>query len=350
MKGRVRLLPRTYSIRDADGNRRAPTLAEVGRQLLHSVNFVRDRRQTLRAVFELFHAATFLAFGVFIFRFLSISTFLVYCLSVVFLATFINTIWYHRYCSHRAFRFRHPAWAKIFLWLNPIGFREEIYALLHHIHHAIEDEDHDPYGPHLGAFGSYVALGEFEIDSNVTPKEYERITGILAHTGVPFASLRSFRRWRSVEWIPHYLARWTFATLAWASLAYLVGGVPFLTAWFAAVFTYTFLMRDFNYRGHSRPDEPGHVDGWDFDRRSQALNQRFYGYVAGEWHNNHHSFSASANCAFQAGQLDLPFVMIKAMHKMRIVERFNDQQPQFERMFMGVGKPIAKRPDIGAVK
>ena len=163
--------------------------------------------------------------------------------------------------------------------------------------------------------------------------EYEQIKRCLAHTGMPFASLRSFRRWRSVEWIPHYLARWTFATLLWASLAYGVGGMPVLTAWFAAIFTFTFLMRDFNYRDHSRPDRPEHVDGWDLDRRSMALNQRFYGYIAGEWHNNHHSFRASANCAFRPGQFDLAFVLIKAMHRVGIVERFNDHRPRFEQMF-----------------
>ncbi len=346
MTASVRLLPRTYRIRDVGGNRRIPTLAEVARQFYHSVNFIKDGRQALRAIFELFHAATFLAFTVFIFRFLSVWTILVYCLYVLLLATFINTIWYHRYCSHKAFRFRHAAWTRVFLWLNPIGFREEIYVLLHHIHHAIEDEDRDPYGPHLGFFGSYVASAEFEIDTNVTPEEYDRIKRILTHTGMPFASLQAFRRWRSVEWIPHYLARWTFATLLWASMAYLAGGLPFLITWFAAVFTFTFLMRDFNYRGHSRPSEPRHVDGWDFNRRSQALNQRFYGYVAGEWHNNHHSFSASANCAFQAGQLDLPFVLIKMMYKMRIVERFNDHRPQFERTFKGVGNTVLKNSHL----
>ena len=31
----------------------------------------------------------------------------------------------------------------------------------------IEDEDEDPYGPHLGVLGSYLASGEFEIDTDV---------------------------------------------------------------------------------------------------------------------------------------------------------------------------------------
>lgn len=337
MRYSVRLLPRTYRIRDAKGNRRSPTLIEVARQFHHSVNFVKDRRQTLRAAFEAFHAATLIAFCAFVIRFLSPRTILIYCLSFIILAIFINTIWYHRYCSHRAFRFRNPLWMRVFLWLNPIGFREEIYALLHHIHHRIEDQDGDPYGPHLGVCGSYLASGEFEIDTDITPEEYARIKRSLAHIGIPFASLQSFQRWRSVEWIPHYLARWTFAMLFWSMMAYCVAGSAAIVALFAAIFTYTLLMRDFNYRGHSRLEAPRHIDGWDFNRKSLALNQRFYGYVAGEWHNNHHGFSASANCGFLPRQLDLAFVMIKVMHRAGIVERFNDNQPDFERKFARIG-------------
>jgi stearoyl-CoA desaturase (delta-9 desaturase) len=99
------------------------------------------------------------------------------------------------------------------------------------------------------------------------------------------------------------------------------------------VFTFTFLMRDFNYRGHRRRGEPRHVEGWDLDRDSLALNQRFYGYLAGEWHNNHHSFSASANCGFRPGQPDLAFIVIKGLHRTGVVERFNDHRPHFERKF-----------------
>ena len=86
MKGIVRLLPRTYSIRDGRGNRRYPDLIEVAAQFRHSVNFFRDRREALRAGFEIFHAATFIAFVVFICHFMTVRTVLVYCLSVIFLA------------------------------------------------------------------------------------------------------------------------------------------------------------------------------------------------------------------------------------------------------------------------
>jgi stearoyl-CoA desaturase (delta-9 desaturase) len=322
-----------YSVRDASGHPRTPTLREVSGEFIHSINFVRDRRQALRALFETFHATTFVAGIVFFVGFATLATLACYLIFVVLLANIVNTVWYHRYCSHHAFAFSHRLYTKLFLWLNPIGFREEIYALLHHVHHNIADEDDDPYGPHLGAFGSYVAAGEFEIETDIAAEEYERIKKVVAHVGFPFASFRSFRRWRSVEWIPHYLARWAFATAFWAELVYLAGGVPLTMAWFAAIFTFTFLMRDFNYRGHYRGETPKHAERWNPDCSTRALNQRFYGYIASEWHNNHHSFRTSANCGFLPGQPDLAFALIKAMHKLGIVSRFSNHQALFERKF-----------------
>ena len=332
----VRLLPRTYSVRDAAGHQRTPTLREVARQFIHSVDFVRDRRQTLHALFETFHGATFIAWIVFLVSFATPATLACYVVFVVLLGNVVNTVWYHRYCSHRAFAFSHRLYTKMFLWLNPIGFREEIYALLHHVHHNISDEDGDPYGPHLGAFGSYVATAEFAIDTGVAEAEYERIKKVVAHVGFPFASFRSFQRWRSVEWIPHYLARCAFATAFWAELVYLAGGLPLMMAWFAAIFTFTFLMRDFNYRGHHRVKTPKDAEHWNLDCSTRATNQRFYGYIASEWHNNHHSFRTSANCGFLPGQHDLAFALIKAMHKLGIVLRFSDHKALFERKFRNV--------------
>src|SRR5262249_28110627 len=151
------------------------------------------------------------------------------------------------------------------------------------------DHDDDPHGPHFGALGSYLAGGEFEIESSVTPAHYDAIKRRLAHIHMPFASLGSFRRWRSVEWIPHYLARGSMANVFWGSTWYVIGGTPLLFAWFAAIFTLTALMRSFNAVGHAASSE-ALVDGWDLDRGTLARNQRLYGYLASEWHNNHHRF------------------------------------------------------------
>jgi stearoyl-CoA desaturase (delta-9 desaturase) len=62
---------------------------------------------------------------------------------------------------------------------------------------------------------------------------------------------------------------------------------------------------------------------------SLAVNQRFYGFVAGEWHNNHHAFRASANSGFGRMQPDIPFAFIKLLHRLGVVSRYTNHQSQF---------------------
>jgi fatty-acid desaturase len=332
----VRLLPRVYSLRDAVGARRLPTLREALRQYAASANFFRDRRCFQRGVHEIFHLATFLALIVFLALGLTWWTALAAVVFAIALGVGVNTIWYHRYCSHHAFRFASGVYPRLVLWLNPLGIREELYALIHHIHHDLSDQDEDPYGPHLGAVASYLAGGTFDIDTDITPREYERIKRRLQHIGTPFASYESFRRWRCVEWFPHYLCRFAFATLFWSGLWYWVGGWPLVGAWFSGIFLFTFLLKDFNSRGHAKPGTSPHVAGWDYDTESMALNQRFYGYLVSEWHNNHHLYRSSANTGFLPGQIDYAFWMIKAMHRLGIVDKYNDHRPQFVRAYVRV--------------
>jgi sn-1 stearoyl-lipid 9-desaturase len=328
----IRLLPKVYCRWAAPGRRRIPTAIDGVRQTLHSMNFVADRRRALHALFESTHYLMIAPTVVFFVRYVTWSNIVMYVVMLSALTNLANTIWYHRYCSHRAFRFSHPIWPRLCLWLNPLGFREEIYALIHHVHHDRADQPDDPHGRQIGWVANYVETS-FEVDTNVSEREFARIKARLEHVGMPFSSLESFRRWGCVEWIPHYLARWTFASAFWISVWYSVGGVDFVLAWLAAMFSYHALLRDFDFRGHGSASDPKQVDGWDFDRQSYALNQRFYGWLVGEWHNNHHAFRVSANTAFLPGQFDVPFLVIKVLHRLGVVSRYNDHRAQFERRY-----------------
>jgi stearoyl-CoA desaturase (delta-9 desaturase) len=330
----VKLLPRVYMIRDELGRRRLPSAREALAQYVHSVNFVRDRRKTMSAVFEAGYLATIPATVLFFAFYVNVPSLLAYFACFYLLANVYNTVWYHRYCSHYAFRFSHPLIPKLFLWFNPFGYREEVYALNHYVHHNHSDEDQDPYGPHLGWLGTYLA-SSCNLDTAITEREYDRLKHSVAHIGFPCASFESFRRWATVESIPHYLGRWFFATVFWTSLWYAVGGLRYVLMWYAVQFAFHAAARDFNYRGHGGgADEPPHVEGWDFARNTRALNQRFYGWLAGEWHNNHHAFRASANAGFLPGQVDVPFLMIKAAHRVGLVSRFNDHRELFQRRYL----------------
>jgi fatty-acid desaturase len=327
----VRPLP-GLSVIDQNGRPRVPTLAQQVHEFFESLNVFRDKRRLLSLLFELYHFGTFgLAVVYFGWHFSLTSVASLVVLLVAF-ANLWNTVWYHRYCSHRAFAFR-TRWAPtVLLWLNPIGFREEIYALLHHPHHAYTDTARDPYGPHLGPIGSYVASGRFAIDTALTGPEYDRLKGLIRHVPIVTSSLAVFQRWGSVEAPLHYLLRFTFANLFWFGVNHSLFGIQGVLVWYTAVFLFTLLMRDFNYRGHHGT----HRDGWDFDRSNLALNQWFYGLLASEWHNNHHMFPSSARNGFLARQVDLSFWIIVAFKHLGLVERFNDQLGTFrERVARG---------------
>jgi stearoyl-CoA desaturase (delta-9 desaturase) len=293
---------------------RKPTLREVFVELVDAINFLKDRTRLLPAAFLAYHLATLGVFILFCARYFSLASVGIVTGITVFIATIYSTAWYHRYCSHRAYRF-HSLWpARLLLWTNPICFREECYVIAHHAHHAKSDKPGDPYGPHLGWLGSYLAAESMQkTNRDITRSDYERLARSLEHIGFAQNSYEKFRRTGSVENVWHHGAHVMVATLFWCSLGYFVAGWPGAMAWLASVFLCSFFMRDFNYRGH----------GGFFFKASEGhpANQLFYGLLAGEWHDNHHEHPRSARDGQAWWQLDTPYWIIKAMGACGLVEQ-----------------------------
>jgi len=323
----IHLLPPSFALTDAAGVPRQPTLGEQVRDAFVSLDFLADRRRLLSAVFELYHMLTLLAALWFLASALTWTRAAGVAVLLIIFANLWNTVWYHRYCSHRTFTFRWRWVPRLLLWLNPMGFREEIYALLHYPHHLYTDQSRDPYGPHLGRLGSYVASGRFRIATDIDVADYERLKRLLAHVPLRFASHLTFQRWGCVEAPWHYLTRFMVANLAWSALAGAVGGLGTLLVLYTTVFLFTFLMRDFNYRGHG--GGATRHRGWDYDRRHLGINQWFYGLIASEWHNNHHLLPRSARNGFLPGQIDLAFAFLALLRGLHIVVQLNDQRELF---------------------
>jgi len=234
-----------------------------------------------------------------------------------FIGTVYNTVWFHRYCSHQAYQFRSLWFARLFLWSNPICFREESYVIPHRIHHSKSDEPGDPYGPHLGWLGSYLATEtQQKTNVNITETEHERLAKSLEHCGFLKNSYAQFRKTGSVENVWHYGARVVVASLAWPALAFLIAGWMGVLVWISSVFLFTFIVRDFNYRGHSS------LVGT--DRHGSPVNQAFYGIIAGEWHENHHQHPRLARSGLTWWQVDVPFWIIKLMKTCGIVTKYNN--------------------------
>lgn len=92
-------------------------------------------------------------------------------------------------------------------------------------------------------------------------------------------------------------------------------------------------VRTFNYEGHGKGKNV-QQEGIDFYKDDLSVNQVWPGYVAGEWHNNHHLFPRSARNGFLPYQLDLPWVYVYIINKLGgIAEYQNDHHLFLEKYY-----------------
>jgi len=204
---------------------RRPALREICVEWVDAVSFWKDRSRLLPALYAAYHLATLAVFILFFARYLSLGAVLVVMGIAIFIATVYNTVWYHRYCTHRAFKFRNIWLPRFFLWTNPICFREESYVIPHRIHHSKSDQAGDPYGPHLGWLGSYLATeSQQKINRDLSRQEYDRLAKSLEHIGFPANSYEQSQRTGSVEMGWYSAAPGMFSNLFWSALAYAVSG------------------------------------------------------------------------------------------------------------------------------
>jgi sn-1 stearoyl-lipid 9-desaturase len=285
-----------------------------------ALSFWKDRTRLLPLANAFYHFGTFVIFAWFLLTHFSIAAVLAVSFSACFIGTVYNTVWYHRYCSHQAFKFRSVWFARIFLWTNPLFLREECYVIPHRIHHAKSDEPGDPYGPHLGWLGSYLATESIQrLNRNLTAAEYERFVKSLGHIGFLSNSYEQYQRTGSVENLWHWFARVLFAALFWGALAWAATGWWGVWAWLSGAFLFTFVVRDFNYRGHSG------LTGT--HQHGKPVNQFMYGLFAGEWHENHHHYPRLARSGLSWWQVDVPYWIILAMSSCRVVSQYNARRP-----------------------
>lgn len=297
-----------------------PTTRQVLAEWFDALNVRKDRARWLTVANALYHFATGVICVWFVATHFSVATIVAALLNACLIGMVYNTVWYHRYCSHQAFKFRSLWFARMLLWTNPLFLREECYVIPHRLHHAKSDEPGDPYGPHLGWLGSYLATETVQkLNRNLSPAEYQRLVKSLAHVGFLSNSYEQFQRTGSVENLWYYSVRALFAALFWGGLWWLAFGWWGVWAWISGAFLFTFLVRDFNFRGH------GTFTGT--DKHGEPVNQPFYGITVGEWHENHHHYPRLARSGLRWWQVDVPYWIILAMKCCGMVSECNSRVP-----------------------
>ena len=248
-----------------------------------------------------------------------------------------GTFWLHRYSTHRAFVFRNRWIAMICRNLVIKVVPEEVYVVSHYVHHQFCEEPGDPYNAHAGFLYCFLAdVNHQAIRRDFTEAEYDRVRKIMDHTGVRLNSYAQYQRWGTLAhpaWtLAHYAANWGF----WFAVFLAIGGLPLATAIFGWAGVWAVGIRTFNYEGHGRGQDKRR-DGVDFNRQDLSINQLWPGFVAGEWHNNHHLYPSGARSGFYRHQLDLPWLGIRALSAVGAITSYRDFQADFWRDYAGRG-------------
>lgn len=316
-----------FGYADDVGNPYQPTVLETLRECGYVLDVFHNPSHALTVInfgFELF---TLFILFTYLSAFWSSGSFIFLVALVLIFATVHNTIWYHRYCSDISYQFTRLVYARIILWTNPLAFifREEIYAIPHKIHHQKTEKPGDPYGPHLGYFASFFAPELTQrINSKLSEPDFEALKKSIKHIGLCTGSYGHFTKTGSIESVTVYAARSIVSQSLWIAIALASGGMSYVTAYYSAIFIITMLIRDFNWRGHGGSSAGQKRRDWEFHTKSYALNQYFYGWVASEWHDNHHHYFTSARNGYLRGQIDIAFHTIKFLHKLGIVKSYID--------------------------
>lgn len=323
------LEPPAYGWMDNDQNLIKPSPKQIFREFFSRLNVYKCKKNWLP--FFSWAKIFFLVPFLFIF-FINYFSFGVLALAFVYSMIVMGThgtIWYHRYCTHSAYQFRNKFWKFFTQNLTISIIPEEIYVISHHVHHAKSDQPGDPYNASAGFLYCFLAdVNHQPIARNLNEADYDRLAGLMKHTGVKPNSYSQYLSWGSIvnpyKAVLLCILNWSF----WYFAFYLLGGHALACALFGAAGFWAIGVRTFNFEGHGKGKDK-RKDGSDFNRKDMSINQLWPGIVAGEWHNNHHLYPSSARSGFLNYQLDLAWCYIKLMSMIGVVSEYHDSKKLF---------------------
>jgi stearoyl-CoA desaturase (delta-9 desaturase) len=319
----------SYGWKDHAGNFIKPTTGQILKEFFSRLNITKTKKNWLSFFSWMKIVALFPFFLLFIFQFFTWPLLVAAFLYSMILMGSHGTIWHHRYCTHQAYTFKNKFWRFITRNLSLKIIPEEIYVISHHVHHAKSDQPGDPYNATGGFLYCFLAdVNHQPISRSLSEAEYERVVRLMEHTGVKANNFQAYQKWGSVtspfQSILHWVLNWGF----WYGSFYLLGGHGLACALFGGAFFWAVGVRTFNYEGHAKGEEKQR-EGVDFSKDDKSINQLWPGFVAGEWHNNHHLFPSSARSGFLPYQLDLAWCYIRMLKSIGAVTSYKDSKQQF---------------------
>ena len=324
----------SYGWFDSSGNLVVPSSKALFKEAFCRINIFHSRKNWMSLINWLVTACMFPFFLLFILKYFSLG---LLCCAILYGMVVMGihaTLWYHRYCTHKAYKFSNRVWRFLMQNLVIRTFPEEIYVVSHHVHHAKSDKPGDPYNSKGGLLYCMLAdVNHQSISKDLTEHEYSKAVDLISHTGIILNSYKKYLKWGSVSNPVATVALWILNWMFWYTILYLASGPGLACASFSAAMFWFIFVRAFNYTGHGSGKDK-RVDGIDFDRRNLSVNQLRPGLLCGEWHNNHHLYPRSARSGFLAFQLDVPWICIFLLFKIGVVSSYRDNKKDFLKKYL----------------
>lgn len=306
-----------------------PTSKQLFSEFFSRINIFKNKKNWISFISWFMILCMMPFFVLFITKYFSfklLGAFLLY--SLIIMSTH-GTIWFHRYCTHKSYKFKNRFWRFITQNLVVRSFPEEVYVVSHHVHHTKSDLPGDPYNAKAGLLYCLLAdVNHQSINKELSENDYNKAAHFVKHTGIHINSYEAYRKWGSIVNPFYTMALWLLNWSFWYTTFYFIGGHGLACTLFSAAMFWMLLVRAFNYTGHGG-GETKHIEGIDFDRSNLSINQTRPGLFSGEWHNNHHLYPASARAGFLPYQIDLAWVYIWCMHRLGAVASYHDSKKDF---------------------
>jgi sn-1 stearoyl-lipid 9-desaturase len=321
--------PPSYGWKNEKDELIKPSPTQLFLEFIFRINIFKSKKNWLSFIGWFWVLALIPFFILFIFKYFSWwLLFLGFLYSMVGMGTH-GTIWYHRYCTHKAFIFRTPFWRILTQHLVIKVVPEEIYVISHHVHHSKSDQPGDPYNANAGFLYCFLADTNHQpIVKDLNENDYLKAAAFLKHTGVKCNTFEQYQKWGSIAHPLNTIFIWIINWSFWYSIFFLIGGQALACALFAGALVWTVGVRTFNYEGHGKGHDK-RKEGMDFNRNDMSINQYWPGIVAGEWHNNHHLFPSSARTGFLPYQLDFAWYYIYTLSLIGGITSFHNSKSQF---------------------
>jgi fatty-acid desaturase len=330
------LEPPSYGWKNNFGDLIKPTPVQIINEFFSRLNVFKNKKNWLSFTSWMLVVCLAPFLLLFIFKYFTITGLILgFVYSMIVMGTH-GTIWHHRYCTHGAYKFSNNFWRFFTQNLTLKIIPEEIYAISHHVHHALSDQPGDPYNAQGGFWYCFLAdVNHQPIARNLSEQDYARCINLMKHTGIKPNTYTQYKKWGTIanplRTLIGIVLNWSF----WFAVFFLIGGPSLVCAMFGAAGFWAVGVRTFNYEGHGKGHDKQR-DGVDYNRDDMSINQIWPGYVAGEWHNNHHLYPKSARSGFKPYQLDLAWCYIKFLSLIGAISSYRDSKKQFYREYCNV--------------